>query len=155
MIGLALSGADKAEVRRVLGEQHGVATNKVDGIWTGVSFARYQKLVDLIREAYRNPENGKSPTYQAALMQFMWSTARSKQDCVDFLLHHDAVASEPCLAIDLTCPERQRDFLQESFTQTELQSPANLEAAAHAVLEERSSDEDFASSFELLGNVRM
>ena len=64
VVGLALSGGDAETVASTL-RARGVESNKLNGEWTGVSFARYTKLVHLLRSAWE--ENPATPAVMMML----------------------------------------------------------------------------------------
>lgn len=133
---------DRRELRQIpeTGEYH-VYENSTHLLTT------YQLTqVDLVGKTYREGHS----TYSALLVEFLWSTARNKQDALDYLVHLDATAPWPVLSDELRCPVRQQDFIAEQFTQAELSESSRLEEAAYAVLDPASSEGEFASSLELL-----
>ena len=77
IVGLAITDAKNEDVRDCLG-QLGIATNRVNGERRGVSFARYQRLVQLIGDVWRDDSNLCGGT--SMLMGFLWDKAQSKQD---------------------------------------------------------------------------
>ena len=59
-------------------------TNKVDGVWTGVSLARHERLVYLLREG---SDVGHTLSLNLLLfLRFVWNQAASPECLVDFLL---------------------------------------------------------------------
>ena len=146
IVGLSVTGANPAQVKDCLGAL-GVATNRINGEWTGVSFERFQRLVRLINGLWREEKHASSTSL---LMRFLWEKARSKNDLLDFLqaLHTHVQVLLPAFA-DADAAHRQQWLLQ-SFTAPELENEEALLEAAALVLEPSVSDLQFAHCFELL-----
>ena len=147
-MGLAVSGACHKTVRRCLGEL-GITTNRVHGEWSGVSFARYQRLVELVHGCLCIDERHAPRGGAALLMRFVWEKARSKQDMLRFLqaVHSHVPVLEPSFAAD---PSQQQEFLSQSFTADEIENDDALLAAATHLLDHKSTDMQFAQAYELL-----
>lgn len=98
IVGLAVTNAREAHVKECLFEL-GVSTNKINGEWTGVSFARFQRLVKLVGGVWREETHGGT----SLLMRFLWEKARSKTDLLHFLLavHTHAPVLEPTFVADI------------------------------------------------------
>ena len=69
MVGLSVTQADNDTIQRTL-RSHGVDTNRFMGEWTGVSFARWTRLVHSLREALALGGEG-SPALALAL-RLVW-----------------------------------------------------------------------------------
>ncbi|KAJ1487971.1 hypothetical protein T484DRAFT_1888147 [Baffinella frigidus] len=80
VVGLALSGASRKDVKARL-SRLGYSTNRT----SGVSFARYERLVDLVREAGLGVGWGLP-----LLLCWVWERAERKRCLLDFLLAVDA-----------------------------------------------------------------
>ena len=90
VLGLGLCDAPADIVATTLKEQCGITTNRVKGEWTGVSLARYKRLVEHVATG---AATGPSiPLF----LQFVWERAESKACLLAFLLaldsHHDSRA---------------------------------------------------------------
>jgi hypothetical protein len=146
IVGLAITGAHEARVKECLGEL-GVTTNRINGEWTGVSFARFQRLVKLVGGVWREETYVRGGT--SLLMRFLWERARDKDDLLSYLLalHSHVPVLHPSFAHDTTL---QAQWLKQIFTPDELGCEDTLEAAAEALLDPTTPDLAFAYSFELL-----
>lgn len=140
ILGLSLSRASATVIDITL-RSIGVQTNRINGEWTGVSLARFRRLVSLLQESIS--ESSSTPAVQLLLM-CTWERVENKQCLLDFVLALDS--HHPVLAHD---HERIReagpfrdDWLRAHFSPAELCSDS-VNAAAQKVLEACSSRDGF------------
>jgi hypothetical protein len=147
VVGLAATGACPSAVKDCLGSL-GIATNKIHGSWTGVSMARWQRLVQLVGGVVCG-EQGQVTGGTALLMRFLWEKARCKADILSFLLalHAHTPVLQPALAAD---PSQHRQWLMQSFSAAEIEDDDTLVEAAIQLLDPSTPDVQFAHHYELL-----
>ena len=82
LLGLGLAGAGREEVAATLA-RYDVRSNRVRGVWTGVSLARWQRLPALVAEAHA--DGGSASPAPALLLRLLWEVAEGRGcllDCV-------------------------------------------------------------------------
>ena len=144
VVGLAVTGAREGYVKECLAE-NGVRTNKVHGEWTGVSLARFQRLVQLVGGVWREDTHVRGGT--ALLMRFLWEKALSKDDLLAYLmaLHSHFPVLQSSFAHDTA---RHAEWLTSCFAPDELECEASLLASANALLDRSLPDDCFAGHVE-------
>ena len=135
VVGLALVGAADATCTRKLNEV-GIATNKVDGEWSGVSLSRFKRLVEVVGKAWHDDEDDVALTLVA---RTAWERARSKSELAEYLLALHSIA--PVLSEEGVSFLTSGEFDKASFGET-LASVDELDA--DGVLEDmlRTADAD-------------
>lgn len=152
ILGLVLSKASPEHVKAALNSR-GVHTNKIHGIWSGVSYARWERLVELVCGVASTMRLEECEAGMPLLLRFLWEKATSKQDLLDFLLslHQNAPLLGVLDAEFARDKGRQSAWVEEAFGPDEIEDEGVLEQAALSVLHKSISDADFALNFERLG----
>lgn len=127
IVGLAVSRAGEGDVRAALARA-GIASNRVRGAWTGVSRARFVRLVRLLRDAH---EGSPSTPALHVLLRFLWARARGKAD----LLHYMAALNEHVPVVDgaLLTGDGRSAYLAARFAPHEISDGAAAAAAFKSV----------------------
>ena len=150
IVGLGITDASEAAIKECLSSQ-GITTNKIHGEWTGVSLARFLRLVRLVGSVWRDEKNMCAGTSLVA--RFAWEKAKSKDDLLSFLLalHSHTPILRPGVVEGLSAqgPERHK-WLAAAFSAVDLEDESALREAAAQLVCTNTSDEHFAHSFELL-----
>ena len=129
--GLALSGAAEGDARAAL-RTVGVTSNRVNGAWTGVSLARYLRLIALMREAVTR--GGIHSLAMPLIMRFVWERARDKSCLLRFLdAVHERVPGGILVPSMVTCENARAAFVASCFTPEELSPARAREAALHSL----------------------
>ena len=129
VLGLGLSRTPPKLVAATLRDRCRIETNRVDGEWTGVSLARYKRLVEHLAQA------GDGPAVPLFL-RFVWERAESKRCLLDFILALDSHV--PCLeptwrtrlTQDSSCAD---EWCSSTFSASDTDA-ASVEAAARCML---------------------
>ena len=82
ILGLAMRRSPPEAVASCLLKHCGIESNRVRGEWTGVSLARYRKLIDLLAD-------GRNGLAVPLFLRFVWERAQSKRCLLDFLVALD------------------------------------------------------------------
>jgi len=154
ILGLAVSRASEADVQKTL-KENGIETNRVNGTWTGVSLARFKRLVSLIREAYQADE--ATPAVPL-LTRIAWEKAEGKQDLLDFYralsLHLGPVFNDEhrgLIAEDSGSSAFSESFIEDAFTIDELQDEDAIGAASsHLAGDDDGRSPEYARHLELI-----
>ena len=138
ILGLSLAQASTSDINSAL-RAAGVQTNRVGGEWTGISLARWRRLVELVTSGV---EQSASTPAVPLLLRCVWERAERKQCLLDFVLALDSHV--PVLA---PAYARIRDdaamrgaWLQDEFEASEL-SHAAVDEAALLILEDLAAGE--------------
>jgi len=130
ILGLGLRPKPDDTVLATLRAQ-GIESNHVDGKWTGVSLARYRRLIDLLAAS---PARGMTvPLF----LRFVWERAQSKRCLLHFLLALDTHVAvlRPEWRDALTAHDgaAAEEWCRSAFVPSET-SAAAVEAAAQRIL---------------------
>ena len=120
-------------------------------MYTGVSLARFHRLVQLIGSVWRDERNMCAGS--SMLMRFLWEKARCKEDILGFLLalHEHTPVLLPGVVEGLSVHgSERRQWLHATLSATDLEDQSALHEAATRLISAGASDEEFAQSFELL-----
>lgn len=129
----------------ILLQFHGIRCNYVDDTWTGISLARYRKLIKVIAEAYKcstllpNDNVNIASTYSLPIfLGYVWDRANSKNCLLDFLLAVEetsgkSIFSDSWQELREAGSPQQQAWLVDSFRSEDL-SPSNVRAAAQCIL---------------------
>ena len=137
ILGLALADAGDQTIGRTLREQCGIETNKVHGEWTGVSMARYRRLVEHLGTG-RDDAGPVIPLY----LRFVWHRAKTKRGLLDFLLaldSHTACLVPAWREAVTTDPAAAEGWCRSQFTPSDT-NEASVEAAARRILQPPSPE---------------
>jgi hypothetical protein len=131
VVGLAVSRAEPEVVASTL-RTFGIESNKIRGVWTGVSFVRFTRLVDLIAVAWHG--NQTTPALMM-ILQVVWEKSTDKACLLDFILaldkHYPVLAEEhQALKHDV---HLQEAFVSSHFEFSELTEESLGKAAADVV----------------------
>ena len=126
VLGLVLRGASQEESKALL-QECGIRTNRLHGQWTGVSFARYQRLITLLREACCEDE--RATPALPLLLCWVWLQAESKACLLDFLLAVDTCAVGGCpLDVRMACLTSYAFLLSRSQRLSDRTTPSQAPA---------------------------
>ena len=92
VLGLGLKQAPEECVTATLRDRCGIVSNRVDGVWTGVSLARFKRLVHLLSSDVSESIDLSSSSRGMCVplfLQCVWERAESKRCILDFLLALD------------------------------------------------------------------
>eukprot|EP00854_Cymbomonas_tetramitiformis_P006211 gene6211-7443_t len=151
LLGLALSDEPDGGIDDRL-RFLGVECNRIGGVPTGVSLARFRRLIHGIRDAWA--EAG-GEVAAALLLALVWERASTKQCLLNFLLtlhEYRPVLAQPST---FQCPSDRQFWLEAQFYLEDYTDAVGLEAASQRVLSAASSREgamgvDWAEGVELL-----
>ena len=132
VLGLGLSRAPADRVASTLRERCGIVSNRVGDAWTGVSLARYKRLVELIARDSRSTHYPALPLF----LRTVWERAETKRGLLDFFLALDEHTGclEPKWRSAFTCDSDAADaWCAGAFAPTQTDEAA-VEAAARRVL---------------------
>lgn len=153
ILGLALSNASDDSIAKTL-KSVGVETNRVNAKWTGVSLARYKRIVRLLNEAWKSDIN--TPAIPL-VTRLVWEKCEHKSDLVTYfraVSSHipggpSAVFQPSYASLLLIESESALDEFNESyFDVSQLTDESLLSNASRSALESSSSSP--AQSIELL-----
>ena len=136
ILGLGLRAAPANTVTATLKEQCGITSNRVNGEWTGVSLARYRRIVEHVAAGARG-----GPSIPLFL-HFVWERAESKVCLLGFLLALDSHVAclQPEWRERLSHDQAAREaWCAARFAPQEVDTVA-VDEAAHRVLTLNSSD---------------
>ena len=146
IVGLAITNAPQHQVKTCLNAL-GVATNRVHDEWTGVSFARFEKLVAHLARVLQH----RQPVRAGSLMplRFLWEKSSSKTDVLDYLLalNKHAPVLDPRFATDIRW---QESWVHDVLEPTDIENTLLLQHASLKVLDPTLTDLDFARFYEIL-----
>lgn len=139
ILGLSLSNASAATVNSTL-HSLGVRTNRIHGQWTGVSLARFRRLIAIVRAGVL--ESASTPALPL-LLRCVWERARSRQCLLDYVLALDS--HTPVLAPEFATiredPAVRDKWLRLHFEPDEL-SDRHIDASALLVLQSNDTCDD-------------